>query len=124
MKEQMYAGIEARKGSPNAVAAERWAKLVYGDHPYGRMIPTKQSVRSITRANLRSLVRDRIARDNMIIGVAGNISAEELKPLLEKTFAGLPENPASGNAAVYAGTVRQNRRFIHGRPAKRRFVRA
>lgn len=95
MKEQMYAGIEARKGNPNAVAGERWAKLVYGDHPYGHMIPTKQSVRAITRANLRSLIRDRIARDNMIIGVAGNISAEELKPLLEKTFAGLPKNPVS-----------------------------
>ena len=91
MKEQMYARIEARKGNPNAVAGERWARLVYGDHPYGHMIPTKQSVRAITRANLRSLIRDRIARDNMIIGVAGNISAEELKPLLEKTFAGLPK---------------------------------
>lgn len=90
MKEQMYAGIKARKGNPNAVAAERWAKLVYKDHPYGRMTPTERSVRSITRANLRGWVRDRIARDNMIIGVAGNISADELKPLLDKTFAALP----------------------------------
>ena len=91
IKEQMYAGIDARKGNPNAVAAERWAKLVYKDHAYGYMLPTKKSVRAITRANLRSLVRNRLAKDNMIVGVAGNISAEELKPLLEKTFAGLPE---------------------------------
>ena len=90
MKEQMYAGIKARKGDPNAVAAERWAKLVYKDHPYGRMTPTERSVRLITRANLRGWVRDRIARDNMIVGVAGNISAEELKPLLDKAFAALP----------------------------------
>ena len=90
-KERMYAGIEARKGNPHAVAAERWARLVYKNHPYARLLPTRQSVRSITRANLRALVRDRFAKDNMIIGVAGNISAEELKPLLEKTFAGLPE---------------------------------
>ncbi len=90
MKEQMYAGIKARKGDPNAVAAERWAKLVYKGHPYGRMTPTERSVRSITRANLRGWVRDRIARDNMIVGVAGNISAEELKPLLDRAFAALP----------------------------------
>lgn len=90
MKEQMYAGIKARKGNPDAVAAERWAKLVYKGHPYGRMTPTERSVRSITRANLRGWVRDRIARDNMIVGVAGNISADELKPLLDKTFAALP----------------------------------
>lgn len=91
MKERMYAGIEARKGNPNAVAGERWAKLVYKDHPYAHLIPTKQTVRAITRANLRSFVKNRFAKDNMFIGVAGNISAEELKPLLEKTFAGLPE---------------------------------
>ena len=91
MKEQMYASIKARKGSPDAVAAERWAKLVYKDHPYARLYPTNKSVRAITRANLRSFIRDRIALDNMIIGVTGNISAEELKPLLKKTFASLPE---------------------------------
>ncbi|MBO4644254.1 MAG: insulinase family protein [Alphaproteobacteria bacterium] len=91
IKEQMYAVIDARKGDPNAVAFERWAKLVYKDHAYGRTQPTKKSIRAITRANLRSLVRDRLAKDNLIIGVAGNISAEELKPLLEKTFADLPE---------------------------------
>lgn len=91
MKEKMYAGIEARKGNPNALARERWAKLVYKDHPYARLLPTKQTIRAITRANLRSFVRDRLAKDNIFIGVAGNISAEELKPLLEKTFAGLPE---------------------------------
>ncbi len=91
MKNRMYAGIEARKGNPNAVAAERWAKLVYKDHPYARLLPTKKSIRAITRANLRSFVRNRFALDNIIIGVAGNISAEELKPLLEKTFAFLPE---------------------------------
>lgn len=91
MKEQMYAGIKARKGNPDAVAAERWAKLVYKDHPYAHMIPTRQSIRAITRANLRRLIKDRIAKDNMIIGVAGNISAEELKPLLDRTFAKLPK---------------------------------
>ncbi len=90
-KERMYAAIKAREGTPQAVASERWAKLVYKDHPYARLSPTKKTVKTITRANLRSFVRDRFAKDNLIIGVAGNISAEELKPLLEKTFSGLPE---------------------------------
>ena len=91
MKNQMYAGIEARKGNPDAVAAERWAKLVYKDHPYAHLLPTKKSIRAITRTNLRTFVQNRFARDNIIIGVAGNISAEELKPLLEKAFSSLPE---------------------------------
>lgn len=91
LKNRMYTSIEARKGSPNALAGERWAKLVYKNHPYAGLLPTQKTVRAITRANLRSFVKNRFARDNMVIGVAGNISAEELEPLLEKTFAGLPE---------------------------------
>lgn len=90
-KEKIYADIDMRKGRPNIAVFERWAKLVYKDHPYAHTWPTKKSVGAITRANLRSLVHNRLTKDNMVIGVAGNISAEELKPLLEKTFAGLPE---------------------------------
>lgn len=90
LKDRMYTSIQARKGNPNALAGERWAKLVYKNHPYAELLPTEKTVRAITRSNLRSFVKNRFARDNMVIGVAGNISAEELEPLLEKTFADLP----------------------------------
>ena len=91
VKEQMYASIEARKGRPNALASERWQKLVFKGHPYSRLLPTKEGIRSINRRNLRKYVKNRFAKDNMIIGVAGNISADELSALLDKTFGDLPE---------------------------------
>lgn len=91
MKSRMQAAVSARKGDPSAVAAERWAKLIYKDHPFSDMFPTSRSIKRIAKANLRRWKRERLARDNMLVGVAGNISAEELKPLLDKAFAELPE---------------------------------
>jgi zinc protease len=44
----------------------------------------------VTAADCRGFVAARLARDNLVIGVAGDITAEELAPLLDRTFAGLP----------------------------------
>ena len=91
VKRQMETDIDARKGDPNAVAYERFLKLMFRDHPYARITPSKKGLRAVTRTNMRSLVRGRFARDNLILAVVGNISADELKPLLESTFDDLPE---------------------------------
>lgn len=90
-REQILAAVKARKGNPNAAAYERFLKLVFKNHPYSRIMPSADGVKAVTRANLKRLVRRRFARDNMVIGVAGNISESELKALLEKTFSDLPE---------------------------------
>ena len=90
-RERILAAVKARKGNPNAAAYERFLKLVFKNHPYSRIMPSADGVKAVTRANLKRLVRRRFARDNMVIGVAGNISESELKALLEKTFSDLPE---------------------------------
>lgn len=91
VKEQTLAAVKARKGNPNAAAYERFLKLVFKNHPYSRILPSADGVKAVTRAALKRLVRRRITRDNMVIGVAGNISESELKALLETTFSDLPE---------------------------------
>ena len=91
VREQTLAAVKARKGNPNAAAYERFLKLVFKNHPYSRTMPSADGVKAVTRAALKRLVRRRFARDNMVVGVAGNISESELKALLEKTFSNLPE---------------------------------
>ncbi len=91
VREQTLAAVKARKGNPNAAAYERFLKLVFKNHPYSRTMPSADGVKAVTRASLKRLVRRRFARDNMVVGVAGNISESELKALLEKTFSNLPE---------------------------------
>src|SRR3546814_727149 len=69
------------------------------DLPYARPADgTPESVAAITVDDLRGFVKTRLARDNLIVGVAGDISAEELAPLLDKAFGALPA--ASGAFAV------------------------
>src|SRR5262249_18163478 len=44
----------------------------------------------ITAEDLRGFVKSRFARDKLIIGVVGDISAVDLQPLLDRTFGALP----------------------------------
>ena len=64
---------------------------------------------AITLADLKTFVAGRLARDNLIIGVAGDITAAELAPLLDQTFGGLPAKSAPFALAealpARAGTV-------------------
>lgn len=91
--------IAREQRSPNALASRLWWKAAFPDHPYGSSSRgTADSVNSITPDDLRGLVHDRFAKDVLIIGVVGDITPAELKPLLDSTFGGLPEHAA--NATV------------------------
>ena len=71
-----------------------WEKL-FPEAPYGRpMEGTPESLPRIERADMQRFVADRLARGNLVIGAVGDITAAELPPLLEKTFASLPAKAA------------------------------
>lgn len=57
---------------------------------------TQESVAALTADDLRAHKDRLIARDNLIIGVVGDISPEALKPLLETAFGGLPAKAEVG----------------------------
>ena len=48
-------------------------------------------MKALTADDLKSLVAHRLGRNVLTIGVVGDITPEQLKPLLDSTFEGLPE---------------------------------
>ncbi|MHA1113197.1 MAG: M16 family metallopeptidase [Alphaproteobacteria bacterium] len=100
VRRQILSHLSAKSQNPRAIAGRRWFAAVFGDHPYGRPREgTEESVAAITVAELRDFVRRRLARDNLIVSVVGDIEAEELRPLLDAAFAGLPARAAAFDIA-------------------------
>ncbi|MBZ9654116.1 insulinase family protein [Phyllobacterium sp. 2063] len=92
IRQQIVAGIKASERDPNTIAGRKFAEALYGDHPYARRSDgTEQSLGTITRDDLVSFHKRNFARDNLIVGVVGSISPEDLAPLLDKVFGDLPE---------------------------------
>lgn len=67
-------------------------ETLYDGHPYARQIKgTAATLKSITRDDLMTYHRQTMTRDNVIIGVAGDINAIQLKAMLDDVFGDLPE---------------------------------
>jgi zinc protease len=91
IRSQIIADLRRRESNPNYVASRAWFEQAFSGHPYGR--PTRGTIESVERietAELRRFLEAHLGRDTLAIGVAGDVTAEELKRLLDHAFAGLP----------------------------------
>src|SRR5690606_1129252 len=67
----------------------------YPDHPYGRRgSGTPESVAALTAAEMKQVVGQRFSRANLLVGVVGDITPEELAPALDRIFGDLPAEAA------------------------------
>ena len=97
MRRRIMAGLRQDLEDPDAIAARRLFKTLFPDHPYGRPTDgTLATVRAITIDDLRAFASARFAKNNLVIGVTGDITAKELGPLLDSTFGGLPAKSHGG----------------------------
>ena len=91
LKHQQLAGIQREKATPIQMALRVFPKLLYGeDHAYGTPFTgsgTETSVQAITRDDLVAFHETWFKPNNATMVVAGDITMEELKPLLESRFA-------------------------------------
>jgi predicted Zn-dependent peptidase len=98
VRDQQLAAIAQVNSDPRGSAMRRIAPLLFGkDHPYGLPgdgLGEKDSVAALTPAALRT-AHDRWLRpDTLKITVVGDVSMEQLRPMLEQAF-GAWQAPAS-----------------------------
>ena len=96
--------------APDSIAGRAWWRAAFPEHPYGRRLRGEpETIAAITVADMEGFVASRLARDNLIVGVVGDIGAAELGPLLDRTFGGLrasstpvavPETETAATGAV------------------------
>ncbi len=101
-RQRLLAQIEQEKNQPVGVALRTLPPIMYGDdHAYG--IPftgsgTTESVASLTRDDLVGFHQSWLRPDNATIFVVGDVTMDEIKPLLEKQFGNwkTPRTPLPG----------------------------
>lgn len=95
LRAQLKTRLARQAQDPGAIASRQLWAAMFPAHPYGRPTDgTPESLDAIETADLRRFVTERLSRDQLVIGVAGDIDAATLGPLLDRTFGDLPD---SGN---------------------------
>ncbi len=117
IRNQLFSSLRQEAEDPNTIAGKTLFKTLFPAHPYGRPVDgSLESVAAITQTDLKGFVQRRLAKDNLAIGVVGDITADALKPVLDKTFGGLPAKarPWAIPEAVLKG---QGRTVVVTKPA-------
>ena len=91
IRSQILVVLAREAEDPDAIAGRNFRRRVFPGHAYGREPRgTPDTVRAITADDLRGFVARHLARDNLVVGVTGDITARALAPLLDRTFGALP----------------------------------
>jgi zinc protease len=88
----MLTALTRETTSPNEIGSRLWWRTAFPNHPYS--LPTNgtlDSVPTIAREDLTGYVGRVLARDNLKIGVVGDIDAKTLGTVLDQVFGALPE---------------------------------
>jgi zinc protease len=79
---------------PGNLAYQQFNRLMYGDHPVGWSVtPADLEPQLVTPERFREMHRRIVCRDNLILGVTGDVSWERIRPLLESFVARLSPCP-------------------------------
>jgi zinc protease len=92
MRGQFVSQAEDEEKDPEQVASQAFGKILFGDHPYARNSDgTVAGLQAIGVDDLKGFVARTFAKDRLYVAVVGDVTPEQLKPLLDKAFAALPE---------------------------------
>jgi len=96
IRDQILVGLKRDLEDPDSIASLRLFRVLFPDHPYGQPTDgTLDSVKRITAADLKGFASKRLAKDNLMIGVVGDVTADGLKTILDRTFGDLPDKAAA-----------------------------
>ena len=92
VRARTIAALERDARNPNTIAARTFNALAFEGHPYSRPTDgTPDSVAALTRDDIVAAHEAALTRDRVLVGAAGDISADELGALMDELLSDLPE---------------------------------
>lgn len=88
-RRELNVTIEQEEADPGTLASRALENVLMPGHPYARKA-THETVAAITRDDLVALKSQLMTKDRILVTVVGDITADELKPQLDKMFGALP----------------------------------
>jgi predicted Zn-dependent peptidase len=94
LKNDMQRKIALQLSQPQTIAEIRFRKLLYGDHPYGTILPTEDDVKKLTLADVKDYYEANLGAQRAHIYVAGKFDAAAVKKSITGTFGNWAKGPA------------------------------
>ncbi|MBA2354628.1 MAG: insulinase family protein [Acidobacteria bacterium] len=85
-KTQQRAMLVQQRANAGLLAMERFGRVMYGEHPASRVLPTVASVDAMSRSRLATFHAESYTPDFTVVAIAGDMSFEEATRRVEAAF--------------------------------------
>ncbi len=96
LKNNMTRQLSIAKSQPGPVANEVFSKILYPNHPYGRLFPTEEMIKGYTIEDVRKYYTENFGAARTHLYVAGQFDAEAMRKAITQAF----ENWERGKPAL------------------------
>jgi predicted Zn-dependent peptidase len=86
VKSNLLRTLAIQRSSPQAQAQEKFASLLYGDHPYGRLFPTEAMLQGYTLEQVRAFHKNNFTAGRARVYVAGIFDAKTMEDAIRQGF--------------------------------------
>ncbi len=88
VREDLLAGIKAKKDRPTSELFDLFYKTLYSNNPYGHpQTGTLETVQSITRSDLQTWYRSIAIPSNLVLTLVGDLNSDQVIPYVKTLFA-------------------------------------
>lgn len=88
LKNNQLRQLTVSKSQPGPLASERFRRILYPNHPYGRLYPTEAMINGFTIENVQKFYRDNYGAARTHIYVAGQFDAPAMRKAITQAFEG------------------------------------
>lgn len=86
IKTNFIRNLSIAKSQPGSLAQERFSKLLYADHPYGRIFPTEEMIKNFQIADVQKFYKDNFGAARTHIYVAGQFDSAAMRRQITQAF--------------------------------------
>ena len=94
LKNDALRQIALANSQPQTMALERFRKILYGDHPYGTLLPTEDEIKKLTIADVTGFYNGNFGAQRAHLYVAGKFDTAAVKKAIAESFGGWEKGPA------------------------------
>jgi zinc protease len=116
MRDANITRIKSSMGRPEWMSARLVNDRAFENHPYGKNSGgTLSSLQTIIPDDLRTFKKDYLTKDRLLVAITGDITPEEVKASLDKTFSALKDK--AGSQKISDVTLQNGgKTFLYERP--------
>ena len=95
-KQKMITNLKVQTERPDSLLDKVFLEQLYNNHPYSRNpLGKEEDILSITRGDIHRYLADMLGKDNLVVGIAGDINRKEAENVLNEMFGRLPKETLS-----------------------------